>query len=219
MTLLVKPDAFFSDLNAEPKDLGIPALFVLTGGLIGAVSAYLMAGPTGAMMSGLLPGMELIMGIIAAVAAVIGSFVFWVVIAGAFYLVSIPLKGQGSFGRSLEVVGYGYLPQVFGAVIAALVSIVYVPNIQVPSLSSSALEDPQAIHAATAAIMQDPAMVTLRHVSAVVSAVFIIWSAYIWIHGMKEARGLSLRDAALCVGVPVVLFMVYLIYSVTLGMG
>ena len=58
LTLLLKPEDFFRDLHAEPQSLEIPTLFILTGGLIGAVSAYLIAGLTGTMMAGIMPGMD-----------------------------------------------------------------------------------------------------------------------------------------------------------------
>lgn len=219
VTLLLKPDVFFSDLNAEPQNLEIPALFVLTCGLISAVSAYLMAGLTGRMMSALLPGMELISGIIAVVSAILGTFIFWIVIAGIFFLLSSLFRGTGSFSRCLEVVGYGFLPQVFNALIIAVFSIMYTPGISVPQLSKSALQDPQAIQAATTAFMQDPVMMMFQQVTAVVSIVFILWSGYIWVYGVKEARGLSVRDAALCVGVPVILYVLYLAYTLTLTLG
>lgn len=217
ITLLTKPDVFFRDFNAEPENLAIPALFVLTGGLIGAIGAYLIAGLTGKMMSSLMPGMESISGIIAVLSAIIGSFIFWAVIAGVFYVVSSSFKGTGTFNRCLEVVGYGFLPQIFSALITTVVTIIIVPSISVPSLSKSALEDPQALQAAITTFMHDPAMMLVRQVTAVVSIVFILWSGYIWMHGMKEARGLSLRDAELCVGIPVLLYIIYLIYSVTLA--
>jgi hypothetical protein len=219
MTLLLRPGEFFSDLNTETQGLEIPALFVLTSGLISAVSAYLMASLTGKMMSGLLPGMELIAGIIAVISAILGTFIFWIVIAGVFFLLSSLFKGTGVFRRCLGVVGYGFLPQVFNALIIAVLSIMYAPGISVPQLSTSALQDPQAIQAATMAFMQDPVMMMIQQVTAIVSIVFILWSGYIWVYGVKEARGLSLRDAALCVGVPIVLYVIYLVYSITLARG
>jgi hypothetical protein len=44
--------------------------------------------------------------------------------------------------------------------------------------------------------------------------VFLLWSANIWIFGMQHARKLSPRDAALCVGLPVVIYILYMVYSV-----
>jgi hypothetical protein len=217
--LLLKPEDFFRDLHAEPQSLEIPTLFVLTGGLIGAVSAYLIAGLTGTMMAGIMPGMEFITAAIAAVSAIVGVFIFWGIVAGVFFIISKIFKGTGSFGRSLEVVGYGYLPQVFGALITAIVAILYVPAIRVPSLSKSALENPESIQSAVTALMQDPAMMMIQQVTVIVSVVFLLWSAYIWIYGIKEARALSLRDAAITVGVPVLLYVIYLVVTIFMTPG
>ena len=219
LTLLVKPKDFFNNFNAEPQSLEIPTLFVLTGGLIGAVSAYMIAGLTGAMMSGIMPGMEFITVVIAAVSAIIGVFIFWGIITGIFFIISKLFKGTGTFGRSLEVVGYGYLPQVFGALITAIVAVLYVPAVRVPTLSKSALENPASIQAAVTALMQDPAMVMIQQVTVLVSVIFLLWSAYIWIYGIKEVREISLRDAAITVGVPVLLYVIYLIVSIILTPG
>ncbi len=215
--LLTKPDVFFQNLNNEPENLAIPALFVLTSGLVGAISAYLIAGLTGKMISAIMPGMESISGIIAVISAIIGSFIFWGIVAGVFYVISSSFKGTGTFNRCLEVVGYGFLPQVFSALIAAVYTIITVPSISVPSLSRSVLSDPRALDAAITAFIHDPAVRMITTVAAVVSIIFILWSAYIWLYGIKEARGLSLRDAQLCVGIPVLLYIIYLIWSVTLA--
>lgn len=219
ITLLLKPDVFFRDLISEQQSLDIPAWFVLIGGLLGAIGAYLMAGLTGKMLGGLMQGMESLLGIFAVVSAVIGAFLFWVVIAGIFFLISSLFKGKGKFGRCLEVVGYGYLPQVGSALVVTVLTVIFLPDISVASLPASALQDPQALQAAMGAFAHEPAMVHLRQVSAVVSIIFLLWSGYIWVCGIKAARGLSLRDAAICVGVPVGLYVIYLVYSVTLGMG
>ena len=219
LTLLVKPKDFFNNFNAEPQSLEIPTLFVLTGGLIGAVSAYMIAGLTGAMMSGIMPGMEFITVVIAAVSAIIGVFIFWGIFTGIFFIISKLFKGTGTFGRSLEVVGYGYLPQVFGALITAIVAVLYVPAVRVPTLSKSALENPASIQAAVTALMQDPAMVMIQQITIVVSVIFLLWSAYIWIYVIKEVREISLRDAAITVGVPVLLYVIYLIVSIILTPG
>ncbi len=109
--------------------------------------------------------------------------------------------------------GYGYLPQILGSIITLIAAIEYLPRVTIPALTKSALEDPAMIEAATNALMHDPAMVEFTQVSTLIAIVFMLWSANIWIFGMKHARGLSPRDAAICVGVPVVLYVIYVIYS------
>ncbi len=63
--------------------------------------------------------------------------------------------------------------------------------------------------------MHDPAMTEMTQIISVISIVFLLWSANIWISGMKNARQLSERDAALCVGIPVVIFILYTIFTMT----
>ena len=113
---LIRPGAFFQDAIAEKESLKIPGLIVLLLGIVSAVNANLIGGLTGKMMSGLIPGMESIISISIILGALLGIFVFWGIWTGVFYLISSLFKGKGTFKRSLEFTGYGYLPQIFGAI-------------------------------------------------------------------------------------------------------
>jgi len=53
----------------------------------------------------------------------------------------------------------------------------------------------------------------LAQVAGIVSILFLIWSANIWIFGMKYARNLSTRDAALTVGIPVGVYILYTVIT------
>ena len=57
-------------------------------------------------------GMESIIAISSILGALFGIFVFWGIWTGVFYLISSLFKGKGTFKRSLEFIGYGYLPQI-----------------------------------------------------------------------------------------------------------
>ncbi|RPI40724.1 MAG: YIP1 family protein [Methanoregulaceae archaeon] len=211
--ILVRPDAFFSSVMAEKESLKIPALIILSGGIVAAITGYLMGGLSAKMMAGVMPGLEVVITLSATAGALIGTFIFWLVASGIFYLISSLLKGQGSFTRVLEVIGYGYLPQIAGSIITLVAAVLYIPKITVPTLTKAALEDPAMIEQVTKAFMHDPAMMELTQITTLVSIVFMLWSAHIWIFGIKHARGLSPRNAAICVGVPIVLYVVYLTYN------
>jgi len=215
VNILIHPNAFFQDASAEKESLKIPGLIVLILGIISAVSAYLIGSLTAEMMAGIIPGMESIIAISTVLGAFVGIFLFWVIWTGVFYLISSFFKGQGTFKRSLEFVGYGYLPQIFGVILTILVALQYLPRVVVPRITSAAAQDPQAIIDATNALMHDPAMREMIQVASLISIVFLLWSANIWIAGMKSARQLSDRDAALCVGIPVVAYILYIIFTMT----
>lgn len=211
--VLIKPGVFFQDAIAEKESLKIPGLIVFTLGIISAIYGYLIGGLTGKMMAGLIPGMESIIAISTILGALFGVFVIWVIWAGVFYLISSLFKGEGTFKRSLEFVGYGILPQIFGAILTIIVALQYIPRVIVPQITSAATQDPQLIQDAVKALMHDPAMMEMTQITSIISVVFLLWSANIWIFGMQHSRKLSPRDAALCVGIPVVVYILYMVYS------
>jgi hypothetical protein len=213
--ILIRPGAFFQDAIAEKENLTIPGLIVLSLGIVSAVYAYLIGGLTGKMMAGLMPGMESIIAVSTILGALLGIFVFWGIWTGIFYLISSFFKGKGTFKRLLEFIGYGYLPQIFGAVLTVIIAIQYIPRVIVPEITSVAAQDPQLIQEAVKALMRDPAMMEMTQIISIISIVFLLWSANIWIFGIRNARQLSERDSALCVGIPVVVYILYIIYTMT----
>ena len=213
--ILIRPGAFFLDAIAEKENLKVPGLIVLALGVVSAVNAYLIGGLTGKMMAGLIPGMESIIAISTILGALLFVFIFWGIWAGVFYLVSSLFKGNGIFKRTFEFVGYGFLPQIFGAILTVIVAIQYIPRVIVPQITSAAVEDPQLIQDAVNALLHDPAMMEMTQIISIISIVFLLWSANIWIFGVRNARQLSERDSALCVGIPVVIYIIYSIYTMT----
>ncbi|MFA4825194.1 MAG: Yip1 family protein [Methanoregula sp.] len=215
INLLIRPGAFFQNAMNEKESLKFPVLVVLAGGIVGAMYGYLLGGLTGQLLNGILPGMGTIIVLSTVIGALIGTFIFWVIWAGVMYALSFVFKGEGTFRRTLEFIGYGYLPQVFGTLITFVIALDYIPRIHVPQLSAAAAQNPDLMTEAVKALMHDPAMMELSQIAMIISIVFLLWSANIWIFGMQQARKLSPRDAALCVGIPVVVYILYMVYSIT----
>jgi hypothetical protein len=213
VSVLTSPGIFFSGAAGEEENLTKPALIVFAGAVVAAVAGYFSGSLSARMLDSAMAGMGSLILIAAIVAAFIMTFVVWLIWAGAFFLISKLFRGTGSFNRCLEVVGYGYVPQVIGSVIAVIVAVEYLPKVAIPALTSAALTNPQQIQDATTALMQDPAMVEFTQISAVISMVFLLWSASIWIFGIKQARNITMRDAAICVGIPVILLIIYQLYN------
>jgi hypothetical protein len=213
--LLIRPGAFFQNAMTDKENLTFPALLVRAGGIAGAMYGYLIGGLTGQLLGGIVPGMGTIIAISTILGALIGTFIFWMIWSGVIFAFSSLFKGEGTFRRTLEFVGYGYLPQVFGTLITFVIALDYIPRIHVPQLSAAAAQNADLITAAVKALMHDPAMMELSQIAMIISMVFLLWSANIWIFGMQNARKLSPRDAALCVSIPVVLYILYMVYSMT----
>jgi len=212
---LFNPDAFFGNAAKGSESLRTPALILLACAVLAAAQGFLVGGPVARLMEGAMPSAGTIILLAAAIVPLIVTFVVWVLWTGVIYAISLGFKGTGSFRKLLECTGYGFIPQLIGAIITVAVALVYIPLVAVPQITPAALQNPEAIQAATKALMHDPAMAAFTQTAAVVGIVFLLWSANIWIFAAKQARRLSLRDAAICVFIPVLVYILYTIYTLS----
>ena len=205
VTLVTDPRAFFEALEGGPVSLRVPALIVFIVGVLGAITGYQMSSVVINALD--IPGMEGlggVMGAIGAISALIVVFLFWVIYTAVFFVISMAFKGRGDFNRLLAYVGYGHLPQIIGGAVSLVLTWSYLSNLRVPSLT-----DPAAIQEWTQSLLQNPTM----QLASAVGLLFLLWSANIWIFGVRTGRKLSTRDAAITVGVPVLLYILYTVYT------
>ncbi len=175
-----------------------------------------MSGLYAELYAGVAEGMGSLMGIIMAVSAFIGFLVmWWLVIAGAFFLISMLFKGRGKFTHTLANTGYGLVPVIIGSIVTTLVFLSYLPRIVVPVIRN--IQDPAVIQEAMQELMHDPAMMEYTWVSMAISALFLLWSANIWIFGVKQARNITLKQACITVAIPVGAFIIYTLYIAVVG--
>jgi hypothetical protein len=206
--VLLDPGRFFEERMQGEPGLKIPALIVLVYGLIGAVAAALTVN----VIIALLPAEAQAFGAIgvafAAVGAVIVGFLAWIICAAVFYIVSMLFRGEGSFTRTLEFTGYGLLPLIFGGIIGSAFSYQIISNLTIPPVTN-----PEQIAEVSESLASTIAADPLTQIAGLVGILFVVWSANIWIFGMKYARNLSTRDAALTVGIPVALYIAYILIT------
>ena len=206
--ILTNPDKFFEAKMGEEVSLKIPALIVLIIGIISGIGAYFMGGLTAEMLSGTLPpeaqAFLSFIPISTAITAVIVSFIIWVVFAAIFYGISCIFKGEGKFKRTLEFVGYGYIPMIFSGIIGAIFIYYIVSTAQIPVVT-----DPAKMAGAFEPLMKSPMM----QLSYAISILFMLWSANIWVFGLKHARNLTTKNALITVAIPVAAYVLWTIYQ------
>jgi len=213
LDVLLNPNKFFEARMKEAESLKVPALIVLISGIISGIGAYLMAGITLEMLSKTLPPdavgiASTIGGISAFVGAVVVSLVIWIVFAAVFVGISWMFKGEGTFKRTLEFVGYGFIPMIVSGIIATVLMYHFISTTPIPQVTDPA----QLAEVITEWIMKSPTI----QLSSVIGILFLLWSANIWIFGLKHARNLSTKNAVITVAIPV---LVYILISVwRLGM-
>ncbi|WP_265580257.1 YIP1 family protein [Methanofollis aquaemaris] len=204
--LLLNPDAFFRERAGQEAGLKFPLLFVLLAGLAAAPGAYTMVGIMGPLLPPEAQSFLWIGGVIAALFSLIGTIFIFILFVIVFHLLSAVLRGVGDIKKSFEAVGYGFLPMVLGYVLSSVAILYYAPSIVLPQVDPTT---PAGAEAFGQAIASSP----MTMMSAILGILFILWSANIWIFGMRHARSLTLRNAAITVGVPVGIYIIIQIWS------
>ncbi|MFA5613399.1 MAG: YIP1 family protein [Methanoculleus sp.] len=208
LRVLIDPGRFFEDRMQDEPGLKMPALIVLIYAIISAVAAALMVN----VIIDILPAEAqafAVFGIaIAVVGALIMGFLTWIVVAAVLHIISMLFKGEGAFTRTLEFTGYAFLPQAIGGIIGAAFSYRIISGLTIPVVT-----DPEQIIMVTEALAEMIAADPLTQIASLVGILFVLWSANILIFGMKHARNLSTRDAVLTVGIPVALYIAYILIT------
>lgn len=210
LRVLFDPGHFFEARMQEEPSLKVPALIAIVIGLIAAASTLPTTEITMAMLPADMQGLGLLMTVIFAVIAFIGGLFAWVIYGFVFYIVSLIFKGQGSLKRTLEFTGYGLLPQIFGGIIGTYFSSRILSGLTIPPMTN-----PEQMVEFSENLVAVLTTSPLAQIAGLVSILFLVWSANIWIFGMKHARGLSTRDAVLTIGIPMGLYILYLLITLT----
>lgn len=138
-----------------------------------------------------------------------GTFLYWIILAGIFYLISFLFHPDGSFKRTLEFVGYGFAPQILAGIVNLVVMYYILPSVPISS------QNPQLFSESFAqALVNNPLSLAAE---TFVMLCFLL-SANIWVFALVHARNMSTKNAILTIGVPVGLTLIYQVYSLIGGL-
>ncbi len=202
--LLLSPKLFFEELGSEETGMKIPVLIVAVMGVMSAMSAYLISSLTAQLMPPEAAFMSSYLGIFGLVSGFIGAFVIWLIWGVVLFVLSALFKGTGSFGETMAVVAYGFVPQIAGSVISLIILNQWISGITVPQVT-----DPMMIQQVMTGLMNAPMM----QLSMVVGVLFMLWGANIRVFGISAIRKISLKNALITVGLPVVVYLLFTLSS------
>ncbi|NOQ33859.1 MAG: DUF1282 domain-containing protein [Methanosarcinales archaeon] len=202
--VLTNPDRFFAELSQRDANLRTPFIIVLVSAIIGAIYAMVAFR---VMMSSLPEEIAVVSGVLATISAtsnLITPFISWVLGAAAFYAVSMLFKGEGSFSRVFEFVGYGFIPAIIASVVGLVTITIVTPAAGFPLDNPELLQQTMMQHLSSSG----PAMM----VSTSIQILLVLWSVVILIFGVKHARNLGTGHAIITVlAVPVAFFLLWCI--------
>ncbi|XRO75714.1 YIP1 family protein [Methanocaldococcus sp. 28A] len=208
--LILNPNNFFKNLANREISLKEPFIIILIFSILIAISAYIS---TSIIYKIFPPQYQQIMAftkIIGLVSTFIGGFIAWIIVAGIMHLISIAFKGEGSFKKTLSFVGYGFIPNIIGALITIPIAYYYLSQIHIQPLTISQLQNPIVVKM----IMKQIIPRTLIYTNALIGFAVTIWNLYIWTYAIKYARNLDLKKAFIVALIPTVIFGLYQLYSV-----
>lgn len=200
LEVLTDPNGFFKRKTNEEKEWKTPLIIVAVMATLGALSAYMTMMK---VMESLPPEAAAFAGVGTAfgiVGAIIGIILAWVLYSAIFYLISLVFNGEGSFKRVMEFVSYGFIPSIASSAVS-----LYFTNKVLSGIDFS-IDDPAMI---ADMILADPSM----KIAGILGIIFTLWSANIWIFAMMYARNLSFKNAAITVGIPIGLYVLYTLYT------
>lgn len=150
-------------------------------------------------------------GIDAFIVAVIASFVIWLVFAALFFGISCLFKGEGQFKRTLEFVGYGYIPTIIGGIIS-VIFMYYFVYYMYPTMSIPLVTDPAKLGEALEPVIKSPMM----QLSYAIVILFMLWCANIWVFALKHAGKLTTKNAVITVAIPMAAYILYSVWQMGL---
>lgn len=205
--ILVDPNSFFERESKNPGwiwPIGIVVLAAMVGilGSIPILQATLANLPPEA---GALSSLFYVFSILG---GLLGTILFWLLYAGSFHVISaVAFDGNGTFSSTMKLTGWGFLPHVFSGLISASVNFYVFWNATFPS-------NPAEIASFVASLRSQG----IFYVSQLLGMAFLLWSTFLWIFAMRHGRDLTMREAAITVAIPVLLSLLFQLYSLIGGL-
>lgn len=194
LEVLTNPNGFFHKKINDEVEMKTPLMIMAVLAVISAISSVIVIQKTMELLPPEVSQYASIGIIFGVIGAIIGTFIMWIIYTGAFYLISMVLGGEGDFRRLLEFTSYGFIPNIA----SGLISTYYTVNL----FDKMDFSNPELLQET---IMADPSM----KIATVIGFVFLLWSANIWVFAISYARNISVKNAAIAVGLPILLYMLY----------
>ncbi len=211
MKLITNPNVFFEELKNKDIRIKIPLLTLIIP-LMVLISAYqyILVRKLSQAFPEELTQFFLVGAYIGIIGSFIGIFAVWLILAVIMHGLSAFFDGKGSFRRTFEFVGYGFLPSLIGSVIAIPMSANYISKAEIPKINLAQLHQNSDV---MKTVMLSFIPKDLIYSNLIINFAVMIWSLVIWSFAIKHAREIEFREAFFTALIPTVLFGVYQIWS------
>lgn len=195
---LFKPGEYF-ERNPEvgAKSAILPAIVIA---VIGAISQYFILGTLLKVLppNEIFQNLSVIAPVIGFISTLITILVIIAVISGIIHIISSAFGGEGAFGRTFGVVGFGFYPLALASIIQFLLQYYMLSNATIESL-------PDFL-----------AVITNRNLlygGLIINLSALVWSTAIWSSGVSKIRKIDFRKAVISSIIPAIIYLAFSIYS------
>src|SRR5208337_2343605 len=182
--LLFSPRAFFSKKTGPAFDLLIPTLIVLTGGVFGHITPYVISYFS---HEGLAP-VNAILPVFAVPLYILGPFVAWFLFSGILYgICKLFFSGTGTFILTLQNTGYAVLPLTIISLVPLIQALFFSKIGEIPGTYD----------------------VLILFGFNILSLLFIIWTGYLWAAAMEKTHAITRSRSLVAASVTVLIYLAY----------
>jgi len=237
MKLITNPDEFFEELKQKDVRIKIPLLTVMIPpAVLLSIYQYFLMNKISQAFPKELAQFFLVGAYIGIAGSFIGVFAVWLILAVIMHGISSFFDGKGSFRRTFEFVGYGFLPSLIGSAITVPMSLNYVMNVEVPKITIAQLQqNPNVVKTVMLSLIPKSLIYSnlivnvavtiwsltmlslipksLIYSNLIINIAITIWSLTIWTFAVKHAREIELRKAFVSALIPTVLFGIYQLWN------
>jgi len=210
MRLVTNPDRFFEELKQREIKIRVPLLIVLAIAVITSAYQYLLMSKLTQAFPAELAKFLMIGAYIGIIGSFIGMFAVWLINAAIMHVISALFGGRGSFRRTFEFVGYGFLPSLIGSIITVSISAYFISQAHIPVIDVGQLQDKEVMKVLMLSILPKD----LIYSNLMINAAVTVWSLTIWTFAIKHAREIPTKKAFVSALIPTAVFGIYQIYSV-----
>jgi hypothetical protein len=203
--ILFNPNRFFAKKKEEKVSLKIPFLIVLVNGLFLVAPNVLILNKIVETLPSDIRSFVAASFIFGIIITLFSYFLGWLILSGVLYLISCHFYSEGSFKRTVEFIGYGYIPMIFSSLAVLLILYLILPSIDI------SLQNPQLIQQNIEQITMNNPFIRFSQIFGIIC---ILWSAKIWIFALLHARNMLIKNAIITVGIPMSLYLIFTIYII-----
>jgi len=211
MKLITDPDKFFEELKRKEIKIRKPMVIVIVLGLVMSVYQYFLINKLSQAFPSEIARYFIVSTYIGIIGSFIGVFATWLIIAVIMHGLSSFFNGKGSFRRTFEFTGYGFLPSLIGSAIIVSMSLYYMFQAEIPKISIEQIQqNPDIMNE----IMLSLIPKDLVYSSLVINLAVTVWSLVIWSFAIKHAREIEFKKAFICALIPTVILGIYQLWSI-----